>query len=181
MTGLLFLPLLVFALGGFTQWMLILLGRHKTPIFNRLAANRRYLPLADGLTWFGVFVIAITLMAAGETTWGFPGFIGGLLILLVADMMERLPRWLLNRIPRWIAPRWYIQFCARTTHEERVQMVTPWRRLPPPLRARLNAQDKTFFLWLDLVLLGIGAAEETVSANPFRYTVRVKKHARALA
>ena len=160
MNGLCAILLLFWLPAGFVAYYgAILSGMYKDPLmhnFRRYGVERRPPVLPRFLfalaAWCGGLIFLSRLFVSGRS--GYAGQVLPLIFLLLALII--LGGGLVaNRSTagRESLPYWY--YCALRTmmREERRQLARAWDRIPRLLRWRLNGDQKSFRVWVDMVRL----------------------------
>ncbi len=137
----------------------ILSGMYKDPLminFRRYGEERRPPILPRFLLALAAWFVAVTLIARLFTT-GVSSFAGGFLptifflLALIAGGAGLVTRRSITG--RESLPHWYYLALRTMTREERRQLARAWERIPRGLRWRLNGDQASFRVWVDMVRL----------------------------
>lgn len=159
---LLFVLLLLFMASGvyIARTLLILMGLFKDPIlrqFERYGDEEPiYYPFPRLLLSLSIcaFVLALLLSRGFLINWWV--WLPGLLLLAGAVLLHEYAH-VAQRYPQVFQafPRWYYRLCSETNRVERRRLAYMWLHLPWRTRLIYNSSDHAFFLWADLVIVGI--------------------------
>lgn len=168
------IPLAVFfaALAFLGRHCLVLFGWLKGPILRECEKyggdEAYYLALLPLLLWGGVFTITLGAWLSAFVGLSFPLTGLGVAMILAALAGYNSPtvaaRW--HRLVR--LPRWYHELLDRTDRYERRRIAYMWLRLPWRARLAYNGDDRAFFVWVDLIVMGTVLDEEDPALTPGR-------------
>jgi hypothetical protein len=146
------------------RWLLVLLGRNKTPIlrqFGKYGEEEFYCPLLNLLFWLIAFVVGAQLLLIAYTRdispWNAPFWLSLAMLayLCLPEVSARVPRWIRHLLEvLQYYPYWYHDLRSRTSRYERRRIAYLWLRLPAYVRSTHDSDDGTFMDWADLVIMG---------------------------
>lgn len=163
---LLFAIAAVFSAGVTVRLILLVLGRRKGPLLQKLERYGElepFYPLWELVYWIlllcSTSVMALTMYPRDSVRWQHLLLLG-LILLLVALEYNRPARFvaLLQRLP--MLPLWYARLLRIASRAERRRVAYMWLHLPLRVRAAYDASDALFFNWADLVVMSAVLEED---------------------
>ena len=154
------LPIFVLSAGLLFRLMLVLSGLHKGPLlalFEKYGDEENHLyPIPRLAFWFGTLCLSGYIAFYNIIFMPVVVVYIGLVLLLAAYLyVFWLPaevRYKTGDFPP--VPTWYHNLRQRTSRAERRRIAYMWLRLPWRARLTYNSNNRAFFAWADLVIMG---------------------------
>ncbi len=150
--------LIVIATGALLQRASVAFGLFKDPLlarFRTYGPETPFSPLARFLNMLGVWSLLVasmldTLTTYRHTSWGYAPVIcfSVMLMAFAGSVITRNSDSLRHALPPW-----YGELMQQTTRQERRHLAYAWLRIPRKMRWRLNADQASFRVFVELVRL----------------------------
>jgi hypothetical protein len=161
-----FPPLLLWAIlvtsGGATLYYgAIVSGIYKDSMMAHLrkyGEERRVLPICRFLNVVGVYCLSLALIIpilSNPTSYTYRLLPPVVFVVLAVIAFGASLAAMQNPLIREAVPRWYHELLSSTSRQERRHIAYAWLRIPRRLRWRLNADQRAFSAWADLVRLTV--------------------------